>query len=54
MASDLGLCCIHMSHKKDARLIRVNKIAHLIINFVFFNQNMCCGYSKEPSQQWGV
>ena len=23
MVSDLGLCCLHMSNKKDARLIRV-------------------------------
>ena len=23
---------------------------HLKIIFLFLNQNMCCGYSKEPSQ----
>ena len=24
--------------------------AELKINFLFLNQNICCGYSKEPSQ----
>ena len=26
------------------------RIDRLKINFLFVNQNICCGYSKEPSQ----
>ena len=26
------------------------KLAYLKIIFLIFNQNICCGYSKEPSQ----
>ena len=26
------------------------KRAYQIINFLFLNKNICCGYSKEPSQ----
>ena len=40
-ASDLGLHCLHMSHKKDARLISVNVMLIIIppANFV------CRGYT---------
>ena len=30
VASDLGLCCLPMSHKKDARLIWVNFTTYLV------------------------
>ena len=30
MASDLGLYCLHVSHKKDARLIWVNRFCFYI------------------------
>ena len=31
MASHLGLCCLPMSHRKDARLIRVKKLACIFV-----------------------
>ena len=36
VASDLGLQYLSVSHKKDARLIWVNKSAHLRINLQIF------------------
>ena len=42
----IRLPCLYMSHiLKDARLKWVKNHEKL-----FFNQNICCGYSKEPSQ----
>ena len=53
--SDLGLHCLPISRKKDAVLIWVNPGLQIRVGteklfFLFLNQNICCGYSKELSQ----
>ena len=40
VVSDLGLCCLSMSHKKDARLIRVNKCMILYSVSLYLKQNI--------------
>ena len=44
-ASDLGMHCLPMSHKKEAMLIWVK----VVIIFLAFSLNMCFGCSKEQS-----
>ena len=45
------LCTINMTHLAYYYYyIPPDKSAYLKIIFLFFNQNICCGYSKEPSQ----
>ena len=55
VASDLGLHCLHMSHKKDARLIWISAVyIHSVtciqilvhngpLYLLFLNQTICCG-----------
>ena len=47
MASDLGLHCLGMSHKKDARLIRVKTLCMSLYH------EQCVGVAKdEPVGVW--
>ena len=46
--SDLGLYCLHMTHKKDARLVCV-KMVLLRAHNICFCINICFGCSKEQT-----
>ena len=39
MASNLGLCCLQALYEQKNNI------------FIFLNQNIFCGYTKEPSQE---
>ena len=51
----MELSILHFKgHRQNLKLIRLQiRVPNQILTFLFLNQNICCGYSKEPSQQDG-
>ena len=44
-----------VDNSKDIDIVirQLIKSAYQKLDFLFLNQNMCCGYSKDPSQWYG-